>query len=765
MIRIWHIVRLLACACSLELKLHGLNLETQATFESASVYLNDADSSLDYSVYYRPIGTTVWLPTMPLVSTPNLPIPRTSLLGLKEATLYEVIVQSNGEVVAEQTFKTMATDVPIAKTVVLEGGPVRIQERGSADGWIRFVASRPVDGGLDSDNAITIEGAAYVILEGLNVRGGKYNAIQIKDSQNIRVINCDISNWGRAGEQKFERLGWIYDASGKSINRDSGVHIWGSHSVVVERCYIHDPVGRANSWVFSHPGGPNAVYVVENENTVIRYNDFIGSDVHRWNDIIESAQNGSPEGGFCKDADIYGNTMLYANDDGMELDGGQMNIRVWGNHIEGTFCGVSTAPSFHGPSYIFNNLIANAGDRWGLYGDGVKNVNTNGGQGSVYVMHNTFIGGSGFGPFGKGREPNALFWAQNNVLDVEDTIASYGLTRYRLLLRNNLYWNANASYREEYSAWLKDSELEENGAMLDPEYASAESGDFQLLEGSVGSAIAESVDGLPIVSKTPGIMGKLPVRPNSLVLSSSRVRLERNHPSIITITQPADNNQAFNILKNAVFDWFEVSVGEVQEGSTVLLIQLNDLPFEETQHGAFTIKLSDGHSRTVIVTAPGRESFDPLTTDMEGVVAIAEIEDFAGAEAFDWVCLPSGGHAVQFGGEQSIPKSASSSISYTIEVPADGVYYMATRLSADAPSGTHNSFFLSLNEDPFVEVQFRCVAGWNWAGISRIQEVRKKPWYEPMHLKQGKLTLRLSPREACLIDAIALLESPAAIYH
>ena len=70
--------------------------------------------------------------------------------------------------------------------------------------------------------------------------------------------------------------------------------------------------------------------------------NFVGSDEHRWNDVIESSNNSAADGGFFRDSDISGNFLAFGNDDGVELEGGGMNVRFYRNKIEGTTCGIST---------------------------------------------------------------------------------------------------------------------------------------------------------------------------------------------------------------------------------------------------------------------------------------------------------------------------------------------------------------------------------------------------------------------------------------
>ncbi len=766
--KIKHLLTPLCLLACLPQVLTALEIEVQPTFHSASVYLREADT-LDYAVNYREAGTEVWQPSPELVWTDDMPVPRNSLLGLREDTAYEVEVRLGEELVAHTQFTTLSSEVPVGETITLTGGPVVITQSGTPESWVRYVADADIDAGEQAPNAITLQGVEYVILDGLGIKGGQINAISITDSRHVRVRNCDISGWGRVGERRYDRRGVFYDANGKVINRDSGVDIERSHSVVVEYCYIHDPRGTANSWAFSHPAGPNAIYVVENENTVIRYNDFIGSDAHRWNDVIESSRNGSPDGGFRKDADIYGNTMVYGNDDAMELDGGQMNMRVWGNLIDGTFAGISTAPSFHGPSYIYNNLILESGDRWGLYGNVLKNIYKSISFGSVYFVNNTALHTGTVSGFQQGRPDTAHYVVQNNVLDIDDAIVAVRAVNGDLVLNHNLYWCWDAQYREGYASWLRAQGVESAGVMGDPIFVDAARGNFVLAQSSPGYAIAAAVPGFPDYGTRPGISGPMPLRDAGIHLSRRLVTLDGEAPHTLTVTLDGADAQAFRVLKNDAFGWFEVTASADQltpeEPVTLSVRRVGPAPLL-VQRGAFIVKLADGRSLPVIVRTTGEEPDRIIYADDPGVVALIEAEEMTGAEAFPLVESEeaSWGQALLFGNPAATADDPGQVIEATFECPADGTYYLAVRFFAEAPSGSHNSVFLGLNDDPLVETQFRCVPGWNWAGVSRVQELRNKPWFEPIQLKAGEVTLRLAAREKLLLDAIVLAHSPEAVY-
>jgi len=305
--------------------------------------------------------------TIPVIDRPA-DVLKGSALGLKEGVKYEFrLVDSGGTVVAAKEFRTWSSTVPVARTIDIskfprENGIIVIREKGTPNGWVRLsVPKGHVLRGVEkAENVILFENAAYVILENAVVEGGTVDAIRVKDSRDVRIVNCDISGWSDPGIRswRIDRPGQFW-SDGKNVNCQAGVAIWTSRNTVVERCYIHDPLSRANSWQFSHPAGPTAIYV---RNTlggnVIRRNDCIGSDEHRFNDVIESSENFDDEGGFFRDSDVSENFLVFGNDDGIELEGGGINVRFFNNRIEGTVCGTSTGSCRFGPMYIFDNLIA-----------------------------------------------------------------------------------------------------------------------------------------------------------------------------------------------------------------------------------------------------------------------------------------------------------------------------------------------------------------------------------------------------------------------
>ncbi len=57
--------------------------------------------------------------------------------------------------------------------------------------------------------------------------------------------------------------------------------------------------------------------------------------------------------------DVYGNDITHIVDDPIEIDYNQANVRVWGNRVTNGRMGISLAPSYGGPAYVFRNVFFN----------------------------------------------------------------------------------------------------------------------------------------------------------------------------------------------------------------------------------------------------------------------------------------------------------------------------------------------------------------------------------------------------------------------
>lgn len=386
-------------------------LRLRATFCSVSVYYGAASEVEGLSLQVRKAGAADWKDVDAPFYFAETKDYRGSILNLDEDTVYEVRCLQRGRVLqgAQGTVRTWASEVPVARTVVLDPAmvkfPVVIQDQGRPDGWVRYTARRGTVLRRDAlGPLIRVEGARYVLLDDLTLVGGAGAGggypISVKNAQGVRMRNCDISGWGRTGTVDFTRLARTCTAAGQVVNMDGAIHIGkGASEVVVERCYIHDPLATSCSWYYSHPAGNEAVVLGSPDHScVIRWCDFVGSDRHRFNDAVEGEGNFHERGGFNRDADIYGNFMIYCNDDCIELDGGQQNVRCFGNRFEGALCGVSVQGCMVSPVYVQDNDVCALGDEQTLAGQWIKvsSFDLRGRRPVAVVADNVFSGRGSF---------------------------------------------------------------------------------------------------------------------------------------------------------------------------------------------------------------------------------------------------------------------------------------------------------------------------------------------------------------------------------
>ncbi|MBE6425645.1 MAG: right-handed parallel beta-helix repeat-containing protein [Planctomycetaceae bacterium] len=560
------------------------------------------------------------------------------------------------------TFRTQSVGVPVWKTVELGPENCRIPfipENGSAEkGSIRYVAEPGfvLDAGESAECAVWLEGAEYVILDGLTIRGGHRCGILMDRSRNIQVRNCDIAEFGLVGIHRPDLDGKFYlPGSRKALNTDCGIRISSSSSILVERCFIHDPRATANSWFYSHPAGPNAIFIGDTEKVCIRWNDFVGSDLHRWNDAVEGAGNGSNSGSVRRDAEIYGNYFAFGNDDGMELDGGQINCRFFMNLTEGQLCGVSTAPCKRGPCYLFRNVFAGPGDEFGLVGAGFKNNYQNIGAGSTFFIQNSILGyGTAFSsPGGTPEEYAALAdrvpfkgFARNNLALTSSCVS----THFFQNMRSDFDWNLYLPRNEKEFRALQERGQETHSQLAEPQFLDAEGGIYALTEDSPGRRAGTFVPNFTpwespdLGAIQPGILSAVPHRPLALETEIAHLTLRHDGKTqsgtrTFEVRNLSDEPISFTIVQPEGANAFRVrpDSGTLQgNGSLKLTVEVRPENVRQARKNssAFLIRTADGLSRPVSVTVDSREHAALLKKDRENAVygVVRPVKDGAEVE-------------------------------------------------------------------------------------------------------------------------------------
>jgi hypothetical protein len=343
------------------------------TFHCLGLYWSPPGGAPDKAVHmrYRPQGAAEWNEALPMRHNPipgtdeDLTDYRGSIVHLSPGTSYEVELTLAGTATTTRlTAKTWSEDFPVGEVVTISSSdqPLAITQSGSP-GAYRVYDGRgaTIDARHKHDSCITID-ASYVIVRGFTLKGAgtagrvtgsAANAIVINGGENIIIEDCDISDWGR-----------LNPATGFGFNMESAIS---SRSpalkrLVVQRCKIHHPTFDGSNWSEpkypTHSAGPQAISLYNTAgNHVIRYNECTSDLEHMYNDIIGGASNGSFKGAPGPDSDVYGNIVSHCWDDGLEIEGGNRNTRVWNNYIEQTMMGIGNAATSIGPLYLWRNIV------------------------------------------------------------------------------------------------------------------------------------------------------------------------------------------------------------------------------------------------------------------------------------------------------------------------------------------------------------------------------------------------------------------------
>jgi hypothetical protein len=770
------------------------------TFESISVYapVNGAlvPGATGHSVElsYRPTGTTTWLLAIAPVGYMAENEFRGSVLLLQANTSYDVRAQlkNNGVAIGlpqTASITTWSDSVPIATTITLPASTTTtysITAQGTAIGWIKYVAAgggSTVDVGSTADYAVLLNGAKYVIVEGLTIKGGKKNSIRVSNSDHVRIRHCDISGWSEAGTfgqntTTSSDTKWGYFTASPFttstlINLRGGIYVIGAGSsqVVIERNLIHHPIGKSSTWAFAngsnHPAGAEGVVLDSTGgNHVIRHNDMIAGAGHFFNDVIEGSQNSAVNGGPHKDTDIQGNLLAGANDDSVELDGGQKNVRFWHNWSEGHFVAISNAsPANKGSAYVFKNIFSGADER----DTSNKGLKVGGGPGVAHFVNNTLftrnygmIGGNSSGSVTTLFTRNNIFTGPvpgNGTLRFDDTGTPWsvlGDIDYDLVPVNGIQ-ATNAASKEPHKI---------EGY---PDFADAEARSFLLAPGSPGIGAGVAVPNITPAGVTNPDMGAVdvdssasawplrPITPDVFPMRSV-VRLRTGNSTNITLQLHAPSTTGATWIATKGETWLSLSASSGSTGAAAqtITVTVNGAGLALGTHRTFvSFRTNTGALRTALIDVeiePASDSIFPIEAEAGTISGGFSIVADASASGGSYAHADSGG---------------SGNIMHTFSVPAGGgIYYVHARVRADGPSSslqTQNSFNLRIDSD-LADLRWD-VAGlgtdWDWDTARVVPAVVTADVTGPIAFTAGTHSIQIWKREAGVqIDTIVVSNSP-----
>jgi hypothetical protein len=402
------------------------NPNAEPTYENAGIYWKTPESG-ECRIRYRKDNSPVWKEGLDLVYDARDNEYRGSIIKLDPDTGYIVELSTNSAT-TELTFRTRRDNFPVGRTTFLPEGEsdrtIVITESGTPDAYHLVTVPHNSKSVLNLKNVydygIDID-ADYVIVRGAEIRNPRIHGIFIRRNRHDIIIEqCYITFWGR--------IGGPITYGNVEGGMDSG--IWaenGTWNLTIQRNLIEDPRGASNDWTTGHPAGPQGISVIQSlGGNVIRYNDIVSTEDHGYNDAIGGSSNYSDVGNMNRDSDIYGNYIRNVWDDAIEVEGANMNVRIYGNYMDKFFMGIATAATTRGPLYIFRNVAGESR---------IGHRNTQGGSfiktgerepfagGRKFIFHNTTLQPNGvFHIFTSHVNPNCI--TRNNIFDAPGRLAT-----------------------------------------------------------------------------------------------------------------------------------------------------------------------------------------------------------------------------------------------------------------------------------------------------------------------------------------------------
>ena len=495
------------------------------TFHCLGLYWSPPGGAADKAVLvrYRRQGEKEWKEALPMRYNP---IPKTdedladyrgSIVHLTPATTYDVQLTLAGTATTVNlTATTWGEDFPVGEMIRVNDNdtPLVITDSGTPEAW-RVYDGRgaTIDVRHQHDSCITVN-ASYVILRGIALKGAggtnpaprrTIGAIRIEGGHDIVIEGCDISDWGRLNPTSG--FGFDYDAA--IYSRSTTLK-----RLIVQRCKLHHPRYDGSTWYEpnypTHTMGPQCITLFNTAgNHVIRYNECSSDLEHMYNDGIGGGSNGSFQGSPGHDSDIYGNLISHCWDDGLEVEGGSRNVRLWDNYITQCMMMIGNAPASIGPLYIWRNVVAHSQSQPNAGGGNFLKMGYATSEdlmtGQMYIFHNTIFRSDEWLPTG-GLGGNRIVkhtMSRNNILHVrspQNYSASDNKQNTDTDFDYDLY-NGRIPQGQE-SHGIRGAPIYATGAGLEP---ATNTGRFQLAPDSPGAGA-----GQPIPNFNDGFAGKSP---------------------------------------------------------------------------------------------------------------------------------------------------------------------------------------------------------------------------------------------------------------
>ena len=519
------------------------------TFHSLGLYWSPQGGaeSNPAKVEFREAGASSWRRGLDLWFDARNAEYRGSLVELKPGTEYEVKVTLGSGASELIRAKTWSENFKIKRTVQVPAGTkhlvIKATDSGDEkEGYVLFTAppgqnvidQSEVAGNQLTDSCVWInQGTHHVIIRGLVLKNCKragiyldrqYQPVLDTQTRDIVIEDNEFVGWGGFDNHK----------PGRNIVDNDGAVYCGYYRetedakrpsrIIVQRNVFRDPRHGATPWQAGagprvHPEGPQALlYVRCGTNHVIRYNDVYSKNGNYFMDGFGGAENFSAGGFPFADSDIYGNRISQVYDDAIEAEGGNRNVRIWGNYVDEVFIGIGNAATATGPLYVWRNVSNQMARMYSPNGDpdmeqrgpfikaGSNHKEWNGGR--AYYFHNTILQppgkrytyGAGWGIQNSGGKLTN-FVSRNNIWQIHKEVLIHGQPKFYAISANDEGIDADfdlhnapivrAGVKAQRRGWEGRAVYASSGGAYPN--LKAQPGNFQLKAGSPGFQAAEPI--------------------------------------------------------------------------------------------------------------------------------------------------------------------------------------------------------------------------------------------------------------------------------
>jgi hypothetical protein len=486
-------------------------LTLSSTFECISVraaFTGDPNANNSATIQFRRTGDTVWKSAYtPIIDrrasisghvNPYVNQVRGSIVGLQSGTAYEVAVTFvdpdgvTGSAVVNGNVNTISSTVPLSGTtlyvddVATNGTGTSANPFNSINNALNAATAGTtilVRPGTYPAFTISKSGTAsgYIAIVGESrdqvfVSAGSNTSISVNGNF-IQLKNLRLKKPGRygIGVNGYHHV-WIEnifleDLSISMSYGDAGVSINNAYDIYVLNSQILSPSMTARAAASPRYDSPGeGIHIGANvRNLVITGNNIDGG--------FRDGIGNSPEGwggGAIDNSDIAYNTVVNAKDDSIQIEGEDVNLRIYGNLVIANdgYSAVALQPDVVGPVYVFRNIFQVTGS----YGGTAFKL---AGTGYEFYFHNTIdttVGNEAFsGPIAVTVYNNIIKTGANPLYKP----SAPGKYNANLYFQRSGYpivsrWNGSSTNYYTIAAFHSATGNEQQGRQGDPRFIDSE---------------------------------------------------------------------------------------------------------------------------------------------------------------------------------------------------------------------------------------------------------------------------------------------------